>query len=62
MPDYLQPAGRAWRMISIVACTLASIICWLLALFGWGFMVWQNSFELKGQPLWIAPAIFAITR
>ena len=25
MADYLEPVGRAWRLISIVGCTLAAV-------------------------------------
>jgi H+/Cl- antiporter ClcA len=60
MVDYLQPVGKAWRIASIVGCTLTSIICFLLSLLLWTDMIRQRSFDYQGKPLWIGAAIVGL--
>jgi len=57
MTDYLQPVGRAWRIASIVGCTLTSIICVLLSLLLWTDMIRRHSLRYEGKPLWIGAAM-----
>src|SRR5437016_2674852 len=57
MTDYLQPVGRAWRIASIVGCTLTSIICVLLSLLLWTDMIRRHSLRYEGKPLWVGAAI-----
>ena len=60
MADYLQPVSRAWRITSIVGCTITSIICLLLSLLLWTDMIRRHSFHYQGKPLWIAAAVVAV--
>ena len=57
MADYLQPVGRAWRITSIVGCTLTSTICLLLSLLLWTDMIRRHSLDYEGKPLWVGAAI-----
>ena len=61
MTDYLQPVGRTWRITSIVACTLTSIICSLLSLLLWTDMIQRHSLDFEGKPLWMAAVLVAFT-
>ena len=58
MTDYLQPVGRAWRIISIVGCTLTSIVFLSLSLLAWTDMIRRHSLDYEGGPLWMG-AVFA---
>ena len=60
MADYLQPVSKAWRTLSLVACTFASIICLLLSLMLWTDMLRRRSIEYEGKPLWIAGVLIAV--
>lgn len=60
MADYLQPVGRAWRITSIVGCTLTSIICLLLSLMLWTDMIRRHSFDYEGKPLWMGGAVVGV--
>ena len=60
MADYLQPIGRAWRITSIVGCTLASIIYLLLSLMLWTDMIRRHSFDYGGKPLWMGAAVVGV--
>src|SRR4051794_36618619 len=60
MTDYLQPVGRTFRVISVVACSFASIICFILALLLWTDMFRKKSFTYNGKPLWIGAAIVVV--
>ncbi len=57
MADYLQPVVRAWRITSIVGCTLTALICLLLSLMLWTDMIRRHSFEYEGKPLWMGAAV-----
>lgn len=56
MADYLQPVGRAWRITSIIGCTLASLICLLVSLLLWTYMIQRRSLDYEGKPLWMSAA------
>jgi len=60
MTDYLQPVGRAWRIASIVGCTVASIICLLLSVILWTDMIRRHSFLYEGKPIWMGAAILGV--
>jgi hypothetical protein len=60
MTDYLQPVSRAWRITSIVACTLTSIICLLLSLLLWTDMIRRHSLDYEGKPLWMGAAAVGV--
>lgn len=60
MVDYLEPVGRAWRIASIVCCTIASIICLLLSIVFWTDMIQRNNFHYQGKPLWIGVATISV--
>jgi hypothetical protein len=53
MTDYLQPVGKAGRITSIVACTMAAIIFLLLSLLMWADMIRRHSLDYEGKPLWV---------
>jgi hypothetical protein len=57
MRDYLQPVGKALRIMSIIGCSLTSIICLLLSLKLWNDMIRRHIFTYDGKPLWIGAAI-----
>ena len=60
MADYLQPVGKAWRLTSIVGCTLAAFLCLLLSLLFWTDMIQRHSFEYEGKPLWVGAAVVTL--
>jgi len=60
MADYLQPVGRAWRITSIVGCTLTSIICLLLSLLLWTDMIRRHSLDYEGKPLWMGATVVGV--
>jgi len=60
MADYLQSVGKAWRITSIVGCTLVSIVCLLLSLMLWTDMFRRHSFEYEGKPLWMGAAVVGV--
>ena len=53
MADYLQPVGKAGRVISIIGCTFTSLVCLIVSLLLWTDMIRRQSFEYEGKPLWI---------
>ncbi len=60
MADYLQPVSRAWRITSIVGCTLTSVICLLLSVMLWTDMIRRHSFDYEGKPLWMGAAVVGV--
>lgn len=60
MADYLQPVGSAWRIASIVGCTLTSIICLLLSVLLWTDMIRRHSLNYEGKPLWMGGAVVGV--
>ena len=54
MTDYLHPVGRAWRTSSIVASTLASIVCLVLSFVLGTDMMRRQSLTYDDKPLWLA--------
>lgn len=60
MTDYLQPVGRAWRVTSIVGCTLTSVICLLLSLLLWTDMIQRQTLHHEGKPLWAGAAVVGL--
>jgi hypothetical protein len=60
MTDYLKPVGKAGRIMSILACTLAAIVCLLLSLLMWTDMIRRHSFDYEGKPLWIGASFVGV--
>ena len=57
MADYLQSVGKVWRLVSIVGCTLTSVICLLLSIMLWTGMIHRHSVHYNSKPLWIGAVI-----
>ncbi len=60
MPDYLQSAGRIWRVTSFLACVIAAAMCIFASVLLWTDMIRRHSFSFDEKPLWLGAVVIAV--
>ena len=60
MPDYLKRVSSGGRILSILGCSAASIICLVLSVMLWTDMLRRHSFEHDSKPLWMAAVVVIV--
>ena len=60
MHDYLQPVSKIWRILSILACALASFLSLLTSLWLWTDMIQRQSLQYDGKPLWVGAVTISV--
>jgi hypothetical protein len=58
--DYLQPVGKAGRIVSIVGCMITAIVCQLVSIVVATDMIQRGSINYQGKPLWMSVLVLGL--